>query len=86
MGAYYGLLLFKGWFLTYAPDLVDYYIVASVPAAFIFTFFVGVLLERTVIRFLYGRPLETLLATWGLSLIIIQAVRVYFGAQNVTVS
>ena len=43
------------------------------------------LLERTVIRFLYGRPLETLLATWGLSLILIQAVRTIFGAQNVQV-
>ena len=42
-------------------------------------------LERTVIRFLYGRPLETLLATWGISLILIQAVRTIFGAQNVQV-
>ncbi|HEX9619191.1 MAG TPA: urea ABC transporter permease subunit UrtB, partial [Polyangiaceae bacterium] len=42
--------------------------------------------ERSVIRFLYGRPLETLLATWGLSLVMIQTVRVVFGAQNVTVA
>jgi urea transport system permease protein len=47
---------------------------------------VGALLERTVIRFLYGRPLETLLATWGLSLMLIQSVRTVFGAQNVTVA
>jgi len=46
---------------------------------------VGMILERTVIRFLYGRPLETLLATWGLSLILIQTVRTIFGAQNVQV-
>ena len=46
---------------------------------------VGMVLERTVIRFLYGRPLETLLATWGFSLILIQAVRTIFGAQNVQV-
>jgi urea transport system permease protein len=45
----------------------------------------GAVLERSVIRFLYGRPLETLLATWGLSIIIIQAVREVFGAQNVAV-
>ena len=44
------------------------------------------LLERTVIRFLYGRPLETLLATWGISLILIQTVRLIFGAQNVAVA
>jgi urea transport system permease protein len=43
-------------------------------------------LERTVIRFLYGRPLETLLATWGISLILIQTVRLIFGAQNVAVA
>ena len=42
-------------------------------------------LERSVIRFLYGRPLETLLATWGISLILIQSVRTLFGAQNVQV-
>lgn len=47
---------------------------------------VGMALERTVIRHLYGRPLETLLATWGISLILIQAIRLLFGAQNVEVS
>ena len=46
---------------------------------------VGMALERSVIRWLYGRPLETLLATWGISLILIQAVRTIFGAQNVQV-
>src|SRR5258706_128894 len=46
---------------------------------------VGIALERSVIRWLYGRPLETLLATWGLSLILIQTVRTLFGAQNVQV-
>ena len=46
---------------------------------------VGIAMERTVIRWLYGRPLETLLATWGISLILIQAVRTIFGAQNVQV-
>jgi len=56
-----------------------------VPAAFAVSAVVGMILERTVIRFLYGRPLETLLATWGISLILIQAVRTIFGAQNVQV-
>ena len=46
---------------------------------------VGILIERGVIRFLYGRPLETLLATWGVSLVLIQTVRLLFGAQNVAV-
>src|SRR5690606_9868737 len=45
----------------------------------------GALMERSVIRFLYGRPLETLLATWGISLVLMQAVRSLFGAQNVAV-
>ena len=45
----------------------------------------GALLERGVIRFLYGRPLETLLATWGISLMLMQLVRTIFGAQNVQV-
>jgi urea transport system permease protein len=59
--------------------------VAAVPAAFAASALVGMALERTVIRWLYGRPLETLLATWGLSLVLIQAVRTLFGAQNVQV-
>jgi urea transport system permease protein len=57
-----------------------------VPVAFFAAAAVGVLLERTVIRWLYGRALETLLATWGLSLMLIQAARVIFGAQNVEVA
>ena len=50
--------------------------------AFVFSAVVGILIERTIIRFLYGRPLETLLATWGLSLILQQAVRTIFGPNN----
>jgi urea transport system permease protein len=57
-----------------------------VPVAFATCFLVGMLMERTVIRFLYGRPLETLLATWGISLALIQTVRLVYGAQNVTVA
>ena len=65
---------------------IDYYMVLAVPLAFVVCMGVGMLLERTVIRFLYGRPLETLLATWGISLMLIQTVRLGFGAQNVSVA
>ncbi|SCB60551.1 amino acid/amide ABC transporter membrane protein 1, HAAT family [Rhizobium aethiopicum] len=64
------------------PSLADYSLVFAVPAAFIFTGFVGLVIERSVIRYLYGRPLETLLATWGVSLILQQAIRSYFGPTN----
>jgi urea transport system permease protein len=64
------------------PGWIDGYLLLAVPVAFIFTAAVGVLLERSVIRFLYGRPLETLLATWGVSLILQQAVRSVFGSPN----
>ncbi len=68
-----------------APGWFNAYIVLALPVAFGVCALVGVLLERTVIRFLYGRPLETLLATWGISLGLIQTVRLLFGAQNVAV-
>ncbi len=68
-----------------APSLFDWYLLLAIPTAFLVCALVGVFLERTVIRFLYGRPLETLLATWGISLAIIQTVRLIFGAQNVAV-
>jgi len=73
-------------FERYAPGAIDYYLIAALPLAFVTCMLVGMLLERSVIRFLYGRPLETLLATWGISLILIQAVRLIFGAQNVSVA
>jgi urea transport system permease protein len=71
---------------SYAPGLANYSLLIAVPAAFLFTGLVGVAIERGLIRWLYGRPLETLLATWGLSLILQQAVRTLFGASNVLVS
>jgi urea transport system permease protein len=64
------------------PALFDYSLVIAVPLAFAVAGLVGIVVERTVIRFLYGRPLETLLATWGLSLILQQAVRTIFGPTN----
>ncbi len=79
----YATYAVQGLFRNYLPAYVDAYVVAAIPVAFFAAAAVGILLERTVIRHLYGRPLETLLATWGLSLILIQAARVLFGAQNV---
>jgi urea transport system permease protein len=74
-------------FVAFLPrGLLDAYLVVAVPVAFVFAGTVGIVLERTVIRFLYGRPLETLLATWGVSLILQQAVRSVFGAPNKAVS
>ncbi|WP_018634158.1 urea ABC transporter permease subunit UrtB [Neomegalonema perideroedes] len=67
---------------AHSPGLFDYSLAIAVPAAFLVTGLVGVAVERGIIRWLYGRPLETLLATWGLSLIIQQGVRSIFGATN----
>jgi urea transport system permease protein len=64
------------------PALFDYSLAIAIPLAFIVAGSVGILIERGIIRFLYGRPLETLLATWGLSLILQQAVRTTFGPTN----
>jgi len=64
------------------PGMADYSLAFAVPAAFVFTGFVGLVIERIVIRYLYARPLETLLATWGVSLILQQAVRTAFGPTN----
>jgi urea transport system permease protein len=68
------------------PALLDYSLVIAVPLAFLIAGFVGILVEQGIIRFLYGRPLETLLATWGLSLILQQGVRTAFGPTNKDVS
>jgi urea transport system permease protein len=65
-----------------APQLFDWSLAIALPVAFLFTAAVGLLIERGVIRFLYGRPLETLLATWGISLILQQAIRSVFGPTN----
>ncbi len=81
----YATYVVQNLFRTYLPGAFDAYLVAAVPGAFAASALTGMALERTVIRFLYGRPLETLLATWGISLILIQSVRTVFGAQNVQV-
>jgi urea transport system permease protein len=65
-----------------APGLFDWSLFIALPLAFVITGLVGIAMERGIIRFLYGRPLETLLATWGVSLILQQAVRTIFGPNN----
>jgi urea transport system permease protein len=65
-----------------APWLFDYSLAIAIPLAFLVAGLFGILIERTVIRYLYGRPLDTLLATWGLSLILQQVVRTIFGPTN----
>jgi urea transport system permease protein len=67
---------------TTNPALFDYSLTIALPLAFLVTAFIGILIERSVIRFLYGRALETLLATWGISLILQQTVRTAFGPTN----
>ena len=81
----YATYLVQNLFRAWLPVAFDWYLVAAVPVSFAVAAAVGAVLERGVIRFLYGRPLETLLATWGISLILIQLVRSLFGAQNVPV-
>ena len=81
----YATYVVQNLFRKYAPGAFDLYLVCAVPVAFAAAGLVGMALERSVIRFLYGRPLETLLATWGISLILIQSVRTIFGAANVQV-
>jgi urea transport system permease protein len=87
----HGEMVMLGAYATYVvqeiirqkyPALFDYSLAIALPLAFIVAGAVGILIERTVIRFLYGRPLETLLATWGISLVLQQAVRGSFGPTN----
>ncbi len=81
----YATYVVQGAFQKYAPGAFDWYLLAALPVAFAAAALVGAAMERSVIRFLYGRPLETLLATWGISLVLMQLVRTLFGAQNVGV-
>ncbi|RUT26386.1 urea ABC transporter permease subunit UrtB [Asaia sp. W19] len=71
---------------AYIPALSPFSLILALPAAFVVSGGLGILIERGVIRFLYGRPLETLLASWGVSLILQQAVRSVFGPSNVAVT
>ena len=82
----YATYVVQGFFKTHLSGYVDWYLIAAIPVAFLVSALIGMLIERTVIRPLYGRQLETLLATFGVSLILMQLVRMIFGAQNVEVS
>ena len=84
IGAYTTFVV-QNLFRAHAPGAFDWYLACAVPTSFLVAAAVGMALERTVIRWLYGRPLETLLATWGISLMLMQGVRTLFGAQNVQV-
>jgi len=81
----YSTYVVQNLFKAHAAAAFDWYLLAAVPVSFAVAAAVGMLLERGVILFLYGRPLETLLATWGISLMLIQGSRTIFGAQNVPV-
>ena len=81
----YATYLVQLAFRHYLPGAFDWYLLAALPLSFLASALVGAAMERSVIRFLYGRPLETLLATWGISLVLMQGVRSLFGAQNVGV-
>jgi urea transport system permease protein len=84
-GAYVTFLvaeLFRSWL---GPEGVQHFFLPALVASFFVTALLGLVLEMTVIRFLYGRPLDTLLATWGVGLILQQAARSIFGAPNVQV-
>ena len=87
----HGELIMLGAYTTYLiqaalPQYIDWSLLLAVPAAFIVSGLFGIAIERGVIRFLYGRPLETLLATFGVSLILQQFVRTVISAQNVPVA
>ena len=82
----YATFVVQQVFRAYAPDLFGASVIVAIPVAFVVAGAIGILIERCLIRFLYGRPLETLLATWGLSLVLQQAVRSTFGAENQNVA
>ena len=79
VGAYATFITQQAFVAWLSPDVFDWYFPVALPVAFLSAALFGWVLEATVIRFLYGRLLETLLATWGVSLILMQAARVYFG-------
>jgi len=82
----YATFVVQNLVIEYLPSFFDWYLIIAIPVSFLASAIVGIILERTIIRHLYGRPLETLLATWGISLVLIQTVRLTFGAQNVEVA
>ncbi|WP_433944173.1 urea ABC transporter permease subunit UrtB [Paenibacillus sp. SN-8-1] len=85
IGAYCAYVM-QNIFTDYFPaDWFGAYFIVAIPAAFCVSFLVGLLLEVVLIRFLYGRPLDSLLATWGVGMVLQQLARTIFGAPNVGV-
>src|SRR5690606_35716937 len=87
----HGELMMLGAYTAYVvqtalPELVDWSLLIAVPAAFLVAGAFGVAIERGIVRFLYGRPLETLLATFGVSLLLQQTVRTVFSPLNRSVA
>jgi len=85
LGCYVALMVQSLFASFFSESIFGLYFVLALPLSFMFTALLGYALERSVIRFLYGRALDTLLATWGVSLIIQQVVRNVFGANNIDV-
>jgi urea transport system permease protein len=81
----YATYVVQALFREHLPGVFDAYLFVAIPVAFLTAALVGAVMERAVLQHLYGRPLETLLATWGISLVLMQGVRSLFGAQNVGV-
>jgi len=96
MNMAHGDMIMIGAYVTYSVQLIflnslpesvfDYYFILSIPIAFLVTALIGLVMEKSLIRFLYARPLDSLLATWGVSLIFQQTARMIFGAPNVAVT
>lgn len=83
----HGEMIMIGAYVTYTlqqimPNLIEYSVIIAIPVAFLVSAMVGIIIERLVIRHLYGRPLETLLATFGISLILQQLVRTIYSPLN----
>jgi urea transport system permease protein len=81
----YATYVVQVFFRAHYPQWFDAYLFVAIPVSFLTSALVGAIIERMVLKYLYGRPLETLLATWGISLMLMQLVRSLFGAQNVGV-
>ncbi|GLX70398.1 urea ABC transporter permease subunit UrtB [Paenibacillus glycanilyticus] len=83
----YSTYLTQNIFNDYLPkSMFDWYFVLAIPVSFLIAFLFGLILETSLIRFLYGRPLDSLLATWGVGLVLQQLARSIFGAPNVAVT
>ncbi|KAF0093581.1 MAG: branched-chain amino acid transport system permease protein [Puniceicoccaceae bacterium 5H] len=82
LGAYTVYFVQQGMAAAFGPIGMEWYFPVAIPVAFLVSALAGLILERSVIQFLYKRPLESLLATWGVSWILQQAFKLLFGAQN----